>query len=151
MKIRTLVVSVCTLLAQVVVSPLSIAADTSETRTTAKDVSRKADETARAVAKYTIQERDQAIKSAKAALDDVDARMRSLDRRVDRDWDRMDQAARHKARAAQSALRRERDQAAEWYGGLKHGSAESWEEVKTGFVKSYENLKDGFARARKAF
>jgi len=41
--------------------------------------------------------------------------------------------------------------AAEWYGGLKHSSAESWEQVKTGFVKSYEVLKESFAKARKGF
>src|SRR5437899_2256442 len=57
--------------------------------------------------------------------------------------------ARKKARATLNALRRERNEAAEWYGGLKHSSAESWEQVKAGFVKSYEALKESFARARK--
>ena len=130
-------------------SPLCIAADAA--KTTAADVSRKADETAHAVKSYTIQQRDEAVKSAKTALDDIDARLRALDRKVDREWDKMDQAARKKARAAQSALRRERDDAAEWYGALKHSSAESWEEVKGGFVKSYETLKQSFAKAAKGF
>ncbi|HET7200450.1 MAG TPA: hypothetical protein VFI80_06520 [Burkholderiales bacterium] len=130
-------------------SPLSFAAEASGARTTAKDISRKADDTARAVKNYTVQQRDEAIKSAKSALDDLDARLRSLDRKVDREWDKMDQAARKKARTAQGALRRERDDVAEWYGGLKHGSAESWEEVKDGFVKSYEALKKSFVKTRK--
>ena len=107
-------------------------------------------ETARAVGKYTIQERDKALKSAQEALDDVDARMHSLDRKIDREWDRMDASARKNARAAQDALRRERDEAAEWYGGLKHSSAESWEEVRSGFVTSYEKLKSSFVKAAKA-
>jgi hypothetical protein len=130
-------------------SPASLAAEASGARTTARDISRKADDTAQAVKSYTVQQRDEAIKSAKSALDDLDARLRSLDRKVDREWDKMDQAARKKARAAQGALRRERDDVAEWYGGLKHGSAESWEEVKDGFVKSYEALKKSFVKARK--
>jgi len=149
MKLRTLVFSVCTLAAQVVLSPLSMAAEPESSKVTAKDVSKKADDAARAVGQYTIQQRDEAIKSAKSALDDVDARMRALDRKVDREWDQMDQAARKKAREAQSALRRERDEVAEWYGGLKHGSAESWEDVKSGFVSSYQKLKASFAKARK--
>jgi len=149
MKLRTLFFSVCTLAAQVVLSPLSMAAEPESSKVTAKDVSKKADDAARAVGKYTIQQRDEAIKSAKSALDDVDARMRALDRKVDREWDQMDQAARKKAREAQSALRRERDEVAEWYGGLKHGSAESWEDVKSGFVSSYQKLKASFAKARK--
>ena len=150
MKIRTLVFSICTLAAQVVLSPLAMPAEAAGAKMTAKDVSRRADETARAVGKYTIQERDKALKSAQEALDDVDARMHSLDRKIDREWDRMDASARKNARAAQDALRRERDEAAEWYGGLKHSSAESWEEVRSGFVTSYEKLKSSFVKAAKA-
>jgi replication fork clamp-binding protein CrfC len=149
MKIRTLVFSICTLAAQVVLSPLAMPADPADAKVSAKDVSKKADDAARAVGKYTIQQRDEAIKSAKSALDDVDARIRALDRKVDREWDQMDQAARKKARAAQAALRKERDEVAEWYGGLKHSSAESWEDVKSGFVSSYQRLKASFAKAGK--
>jgi replication fork clamp-binding protein CrfC len=149
MKIRTLVFSMCTLAAQVVLSPLAMPADPADAKVSAKDVSKKADDAARAVGKYTIQQRDEAIKSAKSALDDVDARIRALDRKVDREWDQMDQAARKKARAAQAALRKERDEVAEWYGGLKHSSAESWEDVKSGFVSSYQRLKASFAKAGK--
>jgi len=122
-----------------------------ETKTTAKDVSRSADETARAVKNYTVQQRDEAVKSAKSALDDLDTRIRGLERKLDRDWDRMDESARKKARATLSTLREQRAEMAEWYGGLKHGSAEAWDEVKSGFVKSYEALKDSFAKARKEF
>jgi uncharacterized protein YPO0396 len=152
MKIRTLSRSAWALTfgALLAVSPLSLAADTSGAKTTAKDVSRKADDAARAVGKYTVQQRDEALKIAKSALDEADVRMRSLDRKLEREWDQMDQAARKKARAAQKALRKERDEAAEWYGRLKDASAESWEEVKSGFIKSYESLKDSIARVGKA-
>lgn len=147
MRFRALFLSACTIAAQIVLSPLAIPAEPAEAKVTAKDVSKKADDAARSVGKYTIQQRDEALKSAKAAIDEVDARIRSLDRKVDSEWDQMDQAARKKARAAQAALRRERDDLAEWYGGLKHSSAESWDEVKMGFVRSYDKLKSSFANA----
>ena len=131
------------------VSPLSFAAETSGGKTTAKDVSRKVDETGQAIKNYTVAQRDEAIKKAKAALDDLDVRIGRLERKLDNEWDKMDQAARKKARATLNALRRQRNEAAEWYGGLKHSSAESWEQVKAGFVKSYEVLKESFAKARK--
>ena len=131
--------------------PLSFAADTSSSKTTAKDVSRKVDETGQAIKNYTVAQRDEAIKKAKAALDDLDARIGRMERKLDNEWERMDQAARKKARATLNALRRQRNEAAEWYGGLKHSSAESWEQVKAGFVKSYEVLKASFAKARKEF
>jgi len=137
--------------ALLMVSPLSFAAETSASKTTAKDVSRKVDETGQAIKNFTLAQRDEAIKKAKAALDDLDTRIGRLERKLDNEWDRMDQAARKKARAAQRALRRERNEVAEWYGGLKHSSAESWEQVKAGFVKSYEVLKESFAKARKQF
>ena len=142
MTLRTFAVALCLL------APAAFAADT---KTTASDISKKADDTARAVKNYTVQQRDEAVKSAKAALDDVDARIRRFDRKVDEHWDHMDQAARQKARATQRALRHERDEVAEWYGGLKHSSAESWDEVKSGFVKSYEDLKSSFRKARSEF
>jgi len=150
MSIRTHLVAACALAAQIVLSPLTFAAEPADGKATAKDISKKAGDTASAIGKYTIQQRDEALKSAKAALDEADARMRSLERKLEREWDQMDQAARKKARAAMSELRKERDEAAEWYGGLKHSSAESWEDVKTGFVTSYERLKASVARAGKA-
>ena len=150
MSIRTSFITACAVAAQVVLSPIAFAAEPVDGKTTAKDISKKADDTARAVGKYTIQQRDEALKAAKAALDDVDARLRALERKIDREWDHMDQAARKKAREAQAALRKERDDVAEWYGGLKHSSAESWEEVKTGFIGSYEKLKASFAKASRA-
>lgn len=133
------------------VSPLSFAAETSGHKTTAKDVSRKVDETGQAIKNYTVAQRDEAIKQAKAALDDLDARIGRMERKLDNEWDRMDQAGRKKARATLNALRRQRNEAAEWYGGLKHSSAESWEQVKAGFVKSYDVLRESFAKARKQF
>lgn len=130
------------------VSPLSPAAEPSGTTA---NISQKADEAGRAIKDYTVAQRDDAIKNAKAGLDDLDRRIGRLERKLDREWDKMDQSARNKARAALNALRRERNDAAEWYGGLKHSSAESWEQVKAGFVKSYEVLKESFAKARKQF
>jgi hypothetical protein len=130
---------------------LSLAADTPAEKTTAKDVSTKAVETGRAIKDYTVAQRDEAVKQAKAALDDADARIRRMERKIDRDWDKMDQAARKGARATLNALHRERNEAAEWYGALKHSSADAWEEVKGGFVKSYETLKESFAKVRKEF
>ena len=153
MKIRRSAVSVRALAlgALLAVSPLSFAAEPSGSKTTAKDVSRKVDETGQAIKSYTVAQRDEAIKKAKAALDDLDRRIGRMERKLDNDWDRIDQAARKNARATLNTLRRERNEAAEWYGALKHSSAESWEQVKAGFVKSYEALKESFTKAGKQF
>ena len=151
MKVRTIAFSVRVLAlgALLAGSPLSSAAEASGNKATAKDIAREADETGQAIKNYTVAQRDEAVKKAKAALDDLDRRVGRMETKLDGEWDRMDQAARKKARATLNALRRERNEVAEWYGGLKHGSAESWEQVKAGFVKSYQALKESFAKARK--
>jgi hypothetical protein len=153
MKTRTVAFSVRALAlgALLAASPMSFAAEPSGSKSTAKDIAKKADETGQAIKNYTVAQRDEAIRNAKAALDDADRRINRMERKLDSEWERMDQAARKRARATLDALRRERNEAAEWYGGLKHSSAESWEQVKTGFVKSYEVLKESFAKARKGF
>lgn len=141
MKIRMLALA----LALAMASQLSLADD----KTTAKDVGKKVEDTGKTIGSYTIAQRDQAIKSAQAALADADARMRRLERKMDREWDKMDDAARKRARETMDTLRRERNDAAEWYGGLKHGSAEAWDEVRSGFVNSYEVLRRSFTSAVK--
>jgi hypothetical protein len=42
-----------------------------------------------------------------------------LEARIDTDWDKLDNAACEKARAGASVLRKQRTQAANWYGSLK--------------------------------
>lgn len=107
------------------VPPLPLAAEPPGSKTTAKDVSRKVGDAGKAIKDYAVAQRDEAIKQAKAALEDADRRIGRMERKLDSEWERMDQAARQKARATLRALRRERNELAEWYGGLKHGSAEA--------------------------
>lgn len=120
-------------------------------RTTAKDVGKKIDETSEAIGKFTIEQRDDAVRSAKDGLDDLDARIGRMEADLERKWDKMDKHARKQAREALDALHRQRNELSEWYGGLKHGSAEAWEEVKSGFTDSYRTLRDSFARAKEKF
>lgn len=139
MKIRALVLGML-----VAVSPWSFSAEAPADKTTAKDVSK-------AITGYTVTQRDEAVKSAKAAMDELDASIRRLERKTASEWDKMDEAARRKARATLDALHRQRNELSEWYGGLKHSSAEAWDEVKNGFSKSYDTLRGAFGKARKAF
>jgi predicted phage tail protein len=108
-------------------------------------------ETARAIKAYTLKQKDVAVKKAREALDDLDARIDRLQARLDEQWTQMNQAAREKAQATERGLRKERNKAAEWYGGLKHSSAKAWEDVKSGFVKSYDALADAVHKAEREY
>jgi peptidoglycan hydrolase CwlO-like protein len=129
----------------------SFAAQTSAHETGTKDVKGKVTDAAQAIEKYSVDQRDEAVKKAKAALDDLDARVDSLESQINKKWGQMDQSAREKARASLKALKKQRNEVAEWYGGLKHSSSNAWEDVKKGFLKSYQGLRDAFDKVYSQF
>ena len=59
---------------------------------------------------YTVDQREEAIRKTKTALDNLDKRIDALQRRVDESWDQMDTATREKARDSLKALRKKRTQ-----------------------------------------
>jgi hypothetical protein len=139
MKLRTIALA----LALAMASQLSLADD----KTTAKEVGKKVEDTGKAIGSYTIAQRDEAIKVAQKALKDMDAQLNRMEKKVGAEWDKMDAEARKDAHATMGALRKQRNDTAEWLAKLQKSSAESWDEVKAGFVKSYEGLKDSLAKA----
>ena len=139
MKLRTIAMA----LAVAMASQVSLADD----KTTAKEVGKKVEDTGKAIGSYTIAQRDEAIKVAQKALKDMDAQLNRMEKKVGAEWDKMDAAARKDAHATMGALRKQRNDTAEWLAKLQKSSAESWDEVKAGFVKSYEGLKDSLAKA----
>jgi len=129
-------------------SPMAVSA---AEKTTAEDVKAEVKEAGRAVADYTAAQRDEAMRSAKAALEDLDRKIQEMDARLQKNWDKMSEAARKQASATMQDLRRKRNDLAEWYGGMKHSSAEAWEDVKKGFARSYETMKQSFEEAKKEY
>ncbi|HEX7810409.1 MAG TPA: hypothetical protein VF460_00750 [Burkholderiales bacterium] len=119
--------------------------------TTAKDVGKKLNEAGAAIKDYTVEQRDEAVKNARIALDDLDAKINRLAADIDSKWDKLDASARKKAYESMEKLRKERNDAAEWMGALKHSSKDAWGEVKNGFAKSYEALASTFSRAKEEF
>ena len=63
----------------------------------------------------------------------------------------MNKAAREKARANLKALRKQRNEVAEWYGGLKASSADAWEHMKKGFSDAYKSLGDAWEKSAQEF
>ena len=59
-------------------------------------------------------------------------------------WDELTAEAREDRREIISDLRRQRNDLAEWYGVMKHGTAESWDDAKQGFVSVYNKLGESY-------
>jgi len=74
-----------------------------------------------------------------------------LQGKLDRKTDQMINVARQKARPTLKALRKKRNDVAEWVGTMQHSSVEAWQEIKAGFLKSYKILQESFDKAQKEF
>lgn len=126
-------------------------AETTGDKTSMTEVKQEAKEVVQTLKAYTVEQRDEAIQKTKEALNHLDQRIEDLDRRIDKNWDKMDKAAREKARASQKALRNQRTEVAEWYGSLKGSSVEAWGHMKKGFSDAYTNLHEAWEKSEKEF
>jgi hypothetical protein len=125
--------------------------DTAPEATKKPGIRQNIGDAAEAIGKYTAAQREEAVRTTKAALDDIDSRLDTIEADISRHWSSMSQAARDEAQKTLVTLRRQRNNLAEWYGGVKHSSAEAWEEVKRGFASSYQALAESLSQAKKKF
>jgi chromosome segregation ATPase len=132
-------------------APLSLATQAQGIRTSANEVQSEVADAAEAIRDYTADRRDEAVQEVKEALQALDERIDRLESRIDEDWERMSQASRKQTRAAIKELRKQRSKVAEWYGGLKYSSAETWEHVKQGFSDAYQALSSAWDKAENEF
>jgi chromosome segregation ATPase len=138
------------LIAMLGITPLSYA-ETSSDKTSIKEVKQETQDLIQALKTYTADQRDEAIQKTKAALDNLDKRIDALETRIDNNWDKMDKAAREKARAGMKSLRKQRIQVAESYGSLKSSPGDAWEHMKKGFSNAYSDIYDAWKKAEKEF
>jgi hypothetical protein len=130
---------------------ISFAAQKAGDKSGQKEVTQEVKEGFEAIKNYSAEQRDEAVKKGKIAMDRLDASIQGMEDRLEKKWGQMDQAAREKARSAIQSLRKKRTELAEWYGGMKHSSANAWEDVKKGFLDSYDSLSKAFDKAVKSF
>lgn len=94
----------------------------------------------KSVDEFAEEKTDAAIMEARQALKVADRFIERQQDRVSDAWSSMATATRDEARGAMQAIREKRSMAAEWLGGMKEASAESWTDVKQGFARAYEDL-----------
>lgn len=128
-------------------APPSLASQHEKDKTSAQAVRHEVADAAEAIKQYGADKRDEAARKAQAALDALDARIEAMEARIDRNWDKMDKAAREQARSRLKALREQRVEVAEWYGGLKNSTAEAWDQMKAGFSGAYTSLRRTWEKA----
>ncbi len=153
MKIQGVKISVLVfvLIAFLAIPSLSLADRTAKEKTTMEEVKQEIKDAFESMENYTADQRDEAVDKIKVALGNIDSQIEGMENRIGKKWDQMDQAARRKAESTLASLRKQRNELAEWYGGLKYSSAEAWGHVKNGFLKSYKALSTAFGKAESEF
>ena len=117
-------------------------------QTTMKEVKQEMQDVIQVLKEYGIDQRDEAIKETKAALEKMDNHIDAMQTRIDNNWDKMNETAQEKAKATLKALRKQRAQLAEWQDSLKSSSAAAWEDIKKGFSDAYSSFYDAWEKAK---
>jgi chromosome segregation ATPase len=115
------------------------------------DVKDELTDVTKIIGEYSADRKDEAIAKVDDALNKLDAGIDELQSSIEKKSSQMSDSAREKAENSMKALRRQRNEVAEWYGGLKHSSADAWEQVKRGFTESYGTLRDSWSKAKQEF
>ncbi len=105
-----------------------------------KEMKKEVSEAASAIGDYTIEQKDAAVSKAKEMMAALDQKTDSLERKLEANWENMQQASRGKYQKSLKELREKRNQLSEWYGGMKQSSKEAWTEVKKGFASTYDGV-----------
>jgi len=132
------------------VTPLCYA-QTEDANTSIKQVKKETKDLLQTIGSYTADKRDEAVQKTKEGLYKLDKRINALEAKIDKNWGTMNEAARKEARENLRALRKQRNQVAEWYGSMKTSSADAWDHIKTGFSDAYKALEDAWEKSEKEF
>lgn len=132
------------------VTPLCYA-QTENANTSIEEVKKETQDLLQTIGLYTADKRDEAVQKAKEGLNKQDKRIDALEARIDTNWDKMNEAARKEARENLRALRKQRNQVAEWYGSMKNNSADAWDHMKKGFSDAYKALDDAWEKSEREF
>jgi len=152
MKLTKISRSACLslLIAIFAMTSLGVAAPASD-KTSLEDVKKESKDLVQTLKGYSAAQRDEAIARIKVTLDDLDQRITVLEATIDANREKMDKAAREKARVSLQELRKERTKVAEWYGSLKSSSADAWEQTKKVFSEAYLGLNNEWEKVEKEF
>ena len=122
-----------------------------DTDTSIEEVKRETQDLLQTIGAYTADEKDEAVKKAKELINNLDERIDALEAKIDKNWGQMSEATRTQARESLKALRKQRNQVAEWYGSMKTSSANAWDRMKNGFSDAYKALADAWEKSEKEF
>ncbi len=92
------------------------------------------------LADFTSERRERLMTDIEDVLGAIDARIATLESRLQEDWNTADRLARAQAQTAVAVLRRERSRVTEWYQRMQDSPEFTWESMKEGFNDAFDKL-----------
>lgn len=100
---------------------------------------------------YSVVQRDAAVAEAGEVLEQMDEQLEVLERKTAEEWEGLSEEARETRLGVMRELEKQRAELAEWYGGMKHSSAEAWTSVQDGFIAAYKTMTEAWQEAEDDF
>lgn len=147
---KSRVLSALALLAAVCLSSTVYAANGKETASP-EDIKQEGQELIQAMAQYSEQQKNEAIKMVNKNLNRMDARVERLEHQLSAQWGELSKETQEELRAQLKSLRAQRIEVAEWLGSMKQDSGEAWNKLKAGFSDAFEDLSRAWQEAEESF
>ncbi|TGN40267.1 sll1863 family stress response protein [Marinobacter confluentis] len=92
------------------------------------------------LADATDEQQERLMADIEDVLGAIDARIATLENRLEEEWTSADKLARAKAQTAVAHLRRERARVMEWYERMQDSTGVTWESMKDSFDQALDKL-----------
>ena len=112
-----------------------------------QEVKQKWSEAMQALENYTAARKDETMAKVDDAMQALDGRIEELEARTQAEWGEASESARAQYQRTLTELRRKRNELSEWYGGVKHGSKDAWQDIKQGFGEAYHSVSESLGEA----
>ena len=116
-----------------------------------EQVKQDAAELVNSIGFYTNTQKDELLADVEEVTTQLDMRINSLQTAMEAEWESMSASARKEARETMDALRAQRVEVAEWYGGLKNSTYSAWDQTRQGFSEAYNVLYETWEKAEAEF
>lgn len=143
--------ALCLLAALLIVAVPAQSDNEEETMKPNPSMEKEWNETMESLGSYSAEQRDKAVEAGRKTLDAMDERLEKMQAWTQKHWNSLSEEAKEKRTEMLKSMREQRNEAAEWYGAMKHGSAEAWDSTKQGFITSYGKLQNAYRGAVDSF
>ncbi|MBU86279.1 hypothetical protein [Alcanivorax sp.] len=107
-------------------------------------VTAQMEDTLEEIQAFTVEQKNDAMRAARHALDDLDRQITLLQSEIDSRWQGLSQQARLDKQSAMATLKEQRAELESRYQALQQASADNWEAAKVKFSRGWDAVKQSW-------